>query len=197
MRDTKEKILNEALALFSVKGYDGVSMSDIADVVGIKAASIYKHYSGKEDIFSTIVQRFEEKTGSIFNPTLLNSMDYVNISTEMLIGMIQQTFQIYAEEPFLSKCRKLFMISSFDRPDIGDLYVNYFIVMPMQYQAEIFAIMQKTKVFVEKDTAIMAYHFYTPILILLQKYDYKNMTLEEALKKIEALVTQFAEVYKL
>jgi AcrR family transcriptional regulator len=197
MGDTKEKILNEALALFSVKGYDGVSMSDIADIVGIKAASIYKHYSGKEDIFRAIVQRFEEKTGSIFNPALPASMEYMNISKEMLVVMIQQTFQIYAEEPFLSKCRKLFMISSFHRPEIGDLYAKYFIVMPMQYQAGIFAIIQKTKAFVEKDPAIMAYHFYAPILILLQEYDYKNITLEEALKKIQTLVTQFTEVYGL
>ncbi len=197
MRDTKEKILNEALALFSVKGYDGVSMSDIANAVGIKAASIYKHYSGKEDIFCRIVQSFEEKTGSIFNPVLLDRMEYVNISIEMLIGMIQQTFQIYAEEPFLSRCRKLFIISSFHRPEIGALYTKYLIEIPMQYQSGIFAIIQKTKAIAEKDTAIMAYYFYTPILILLQEYDYKNITMEDALKRIELLVTQFREVYKL
>jgi hypothetical protein len=88
------------------------------------------------------------------------------------------------------------MISSFDRPEIGDLYVKNFIVTPMQYQSGIFTIMQKAKVFVEKDTAIMAYHFYAPILVLLQKYDYKNITMDDALKNIESLVTQFAEVYK-
>lgn len=197
MRDTKEKILNEALDLFSVKGYDGVSMSDIASTVGIKAASIYKHYSGKEDIFHSIVQRFEEKTGNIFNPSILNHTDYVNISTEMLIGMIGQTFRMYAEESFLSKCRKLFMISSFDKQEIGDIYVKYFITMPMQFQAQLFAMLVKEKEIRMKDTSIMAYHFYTPILILLQEYDYGTVTLNEALAKIEALVTQFVEVYQL
>lgn len=197
MRNTKEQILNEALSLFSSKGYDGVSMSDIADIVGIKASSIYKHYSGKNDIFRTIVQKFEEKTESIFNPALMENMEYINISKEMLIKMIQQTFQIYAEEPFLSKCRKLFMISSFDRPEIGDLYTKYFIAMPMQYQAGIFTMMQNAKAFTKKDVTIMAYHFYAPILVLLQKYDYKNITMDEALINIELLVTQFTEVYKL
>lgn len=197
MRDTKEKILNESLALFSVRGYDGVSMSDIAANVGIKAASIYKHYSGKEDIFRSIVQRFEEKTEHIFSPSILNHTEYVNISTEMLIGMIQLTFQKYAKEPFLSKCRKLFMISSFDKPEIGDLYVKYLITVPMQYQAELFTVLQKEKNANTKDTSIMAYHFYSPILILLQEYDYRRVTLKEALKKIEAIVTQFVEVYKI
>ncbi|HHV10022.1 MAG TPA: TetR/AcrR family transcriptional regulator [Clostridiales bacterium] len=202
MRDTKERILNEALSLFSVKGYDGVSMSDIAGAVGIKAASIYKHYSGKEDIFHTIVRSFEEKTDSIFHPELLENSQYMDSSPEMLVRLIQHTFQLYASDPFLSKCRRLFMISSFGRPETGQLYAKYFITTPLQYQSGIFAAIQKTKASKElyspgKDPFIMAYHFYTPILILLQEYDYKNVTLEKALKQIELLVTQFAEVYGL
>ena len=197
MINTKERILNESLSLFSVKGYDGVSMSEIAAVVGIKAASIYKHYAGKEDIFNSIVQSFEERTESIFNPSLLESSKYMNISPELLIGMIKQTFQIYVSDPFLSKCRKLFMISSFGRPEIGDVYAKYFITLPMQYQAGLFAAIQNSNSSMARDTTIMAYHFYAPILILLQKFDYGNITMEEALGQIDLLVTQFVEVYGL
>ncbi len=195
MRDTKDKILNEALSLFSVKGYDGASMNDIASAVGIKAASIYKHYSGKEDIFHSIVLLFEEKTKNIFDPALLNNAEYMTISKETLIAIIQQTFRLYAEDPYLSKCRRLFMISAFHRSEIRDLYVKFFIELPMKYQSELFATMQKSNSLTKKDTSIMAYHFYTPILILLQEYDYKKITLEKALNKIELLVTQFTEVY--
>lgn len=197
MNDTREKILSEALALFSVNGFDGVSMSDIADTVGIKAASIYKHYTGKEDIFNSIVQRFKDKTDSIFNPELLNNTDYVNISMEMLVGMIQRTFQIYAEDPFLSKCRRLFMLSAFNRPEIGKLYAENFILLPIQYQEGIFEMLQRKNGLTSINVSVMAYHFYTPILILLQEYDYKSITMEEALKKIEMFVAQFKEVYNL
>ena len=47
---TKEKILDAALTLFAENGYDGTSVEQIANVVGIKAPSLYKHYKGKEDI---------------------------------------------------------------------------------------------------------------------------------------------------
>ena len=197
MRDTKEIIWKESLALFSMKGYDGVSMSDIADAVGIKAASIYKHYSGKEEIFNRIVACFEEKTEIVFNPVMLAEQEFTEISVEVLVAMIRQTFQIYASDPFLSQCRKLFMISSFARPQIGTLYTKYFIEQPMKYQAEIFRRIYKGKDLAEKDTNCMAYHFYTPILILLQEYDYRSMSMEDALERIEALVKQFAEVYNL
>lgn len=51
---TKQEILEHALALFMKQGYEGASMSDIAAATGIKKASLYAHYSGKEEIFSAV-----------------------------------------------------------------------------------------------------------------------------------------------
>jgi len=48
--DTKSKIFNTALRLFAIRGVENVSMREIADAVGIKAASIYNHYENKEEI---------------------------------------------------------------------------------------------------------------------------------------------------
>ena len=52
---TKERILSQALTLFAQKGYEAVSVEEIAAAVGIKAPSLYKHYKGKRDIFDHIV----------------------------------------------------------------------------------------------------------------------------------------------
>jgi len=51
---TKQEILEHALTLFMTKGYEGASMSDLAAATGIKKASLYAHYSGKEEIFSAV-----------------------------------------------------------------------------------------------------------------------------------------------
>ena len=51
---TKQLILDHALALFTDKGYEGASMDDIARAVGIRKASLYAHFDGKERIFSAI-----------------------------------------------------------------------------------------------------------------------------------------------
>ena len=45
--DTKRRILEEALTLFSEKGYANVYVADIAERVGIKAPSLYKHFQSK------------------------------------------------------------------------------------------------------------------------------------------------------
>ena len=49
-QDTKTLIFNTALRLFATGGVENVSMRDIATAVGIKAASIYNHYTNKEQI---------------------------------------------------------------------------------------------------------------------------------------------------
>ncbi len=51
---TKQKILDNALALFMEKGYEGASMSDIAAATGIRKASLYAHFDRKQDIFQAI-----------------------------------------------------------------------------------------------------------------------------------------------
>ena len=51
---TKQLILDHALALFTDKGYEGASMDDIARAVGIRKASLYAHFDGKESIFRAI-----------------------------------------------------------------------------------------------------------------------------------------------
>lgn len=50
----KHQILEESLALFANQGYFGTSMDDIAKAVGIKKASLYSHFPGKESIFKTV-----------------------------------------------------------------------------------------------------------------------------------------------
>ena len=69
---TKERIADEALTLFSTRGYKGTSVKNIAAAVGIKDSSLYKHFKSKKDIFDTIV-------------------------TEMQNRMVQQQFQL---DPF-------------------------------------------------------------------------------------------------
>ena len=53
---TKQTILIKALELFMEKGYEGASMQDIADATGIRKASVYAHFQGKESIFFAVFE---------------------------------------------------------------------------------------------------------------------------------------------
>ena len=87
--DTKKKILDVALTLFSEKGYGNVYVGQIAEGVGIKAPSLYKHYKSKQDIFDAILEEMRNRynqhtsllniTGSDFQS---DSKFYNNISED-------------------------------------------------------------------------------------------------------------------
>lgn len=57
----RERILYTAIELFSQRGYSHVSMRDLASVVGIKAASIYNHFTNKEAILEEIMLFFRQQ----------------------------------------------------------------------------------------------------------------------------------------
>ena len=54
--NTKDQILEVALDLFSVRGYEATSISQIADAVGLRKASLYSHFANKQDILDTLVE---------------------------------------------------------------------------------------------------------------------------------------------
>ena len=57
-KTTKEKIFDASLDLFSQKGFDAVSVREIAREVGIRESSIYNHYKNKEAILDAIMEYF-------------------------------------------------------------------------------------------------------------------------------------------
>lgn len=59
-RDTKTEIHRVALELFSSRGYEKTSLREIAEHVGITKASLYYHYSSKQDLLRAIIGTFFE-----------------------------------------------------------------------------------------------------------------------------------------
>jgi len=53
----KELIIRKASAMFREKGFPATSMRDLADVVGIEAASLYNHIQSKSEILQEIIYR--------------------------------------------------------------------------------------------------------------------------------------------
>ncbi|KAA1184727.1 TetR/AcrR family transcriptional regulator [Rhizobium tropici] len=57
---TSDEILASARTLIMGGGYNGFSYADIADVVGIRKASIHHHFPSKADLVRTLVIRYRE-----------------------------------------------------------------------------------------------------------------------------------------
>ena len=69
---TKKSIFDNSIKLFTQKGYENVSINDIADSVGIRQSAVYNHFNSKQEILDTIY-------GFYYHHWILNrpSLDYL------------------------------------------------------------------------------------------------------------------------
>jgi AcrR family transcriptional regulator len=57
-RDTKERILEAALKLFSKKGFLGATTKDIAKLAGVAELTLFRHFPSKERLFEGVITRY-------------------------------------------------------------------------------------------------------------------------------------------
>ena len=54
--DGRERIVQEARPLFVARGFNAVSMQQIADAAGVNKATLYHHFRDKEELFLEVVR---------------------------------------------------------------------------------------------------------------------------------------------
>jgi AcrR family transcriptional regulator len=62
---TRERILEVALELFTAKGYDATSMREIAERLNITKPALYYHFDSKEEIVRTLLVDIENQVGEL------------------------------------------------------------------------------------------------------------------------------------
>ncbi|MCG8570149.1 MAG: TetR/AcrR family transcriptional regulator [Spirochaetes bacterium] len=105
--NTKQVIIKKAIHLFSKNGYEGTSMRDIAASVGIKKASLYSHFKGKEEIFFTIYQGILE-TYSHFLKSLIQQTEGESLE-RALTHILRQFIQFYAKEQSMRLWERIYL----------------------------------------------------------------------------------------
>jgi AcrR family transcriptional regulator len=82
---TRERILNVALELFTEKGFDGASLREIAERLGVTKAAIYYHFASKDDILMALHMRLHE-----FGKDALSRMTEEPVTLELWGELLDQ-----------------------------------------------------------------------------------------------------------
>ena len=198
---TKEKILITSLRLFSEKGYNGVSMREIASAVGIKGASIYSHYKGKQDIFEGIFEelekRYEKQAMELKipkEPGIEASNFFKGLDEENLLTMSKSLFDVFVKDEFIVMFRKLLVSEQHKNEMAAKFLKSYYLESPIEYQTHIFEKMQQMGAFEGYDSSVMALHFYSPIYYLICTYDL-GADYNECVTKLREHVISFCKIY--
>ena len=202
-KNTKEIILFESLKLFADKGYDGVTVRDIAAEVGIKQSSLYKHYKSKQEIFDTLVNtmqlRFRDASASFQLPDgELEEMEkkYATGGNEILKKISSEIFHFYLQDPYASQFRKMLSIEKYKNKEIDRIYREVYIDTAISYQAALFDEMIKQGFMRQTNPEVMALQFFAPIFLLLNKYDGIAQKEKEAIEMLEKHIEQFDMIYR-
>lgn len=196
---TREKILETGLELFSIHGYHGVSVRDIAGAVGIRESSLYNHFQGKRAIFDAIVDACLRRAEEYFRTCSLpfsqgdDASVYRNASLEQLQELIAQTFRYFFDDPWNVRFRRLLLISQFADGRCRDIYRRLYQDKCIQVQAYIFSTLMDAGELRREDPATVAAEFHGPLFMLLHTCG----SFEEARPAIRAHVEQFRKNYQI
>lgn len=196
-KNTKEKILEEALKLFAKSGYMGTSMNDIASQLGVTKAALYKHYSSKQEILNSIIERMNqmdrERSKEYEMPE--GEMEeviegYKNIALEKIKQYTKVQFLHWTEEEFSSCFRKMLTLEQYRDPEMSRLYQHYLSEGPLQYMETIFSGIVNNS----EEAKQLAINFYGPIFLLYSIYD-GSENKKDVMKQLEAHVEGFSKHY--
>ena len=198
--NTKQRIMKEALTLFAEKGYNDVYVSDIAQAVGIKAPSLYKHFKSKQEIFDAILEELKRsytQQAAMLNingnNTQIDADIYAEVSESSLMG--KGLFIYFLHEEYTKLFRKMLTLEQFHNAELSELYSRQYFDDPLKYQSDLFALLIGKGIFKEENADIMALHFYSPIYTLLTLCDRHPDRENEALKMLEKHIKQFNVIY--
>ena len=201
--DTKKKILDIALTLFSEKGYGNVYVGQIAEGVGIKAPSLYKHYKSKRDIFEAILEemrnRYDKEAAHLNitgNDFLIDSKLYNNISEDELVKMGIGLFSFFLHDEYECKFRKMLTIEQFSNKELAELFSHQYFNEPLKYQTGLLQLLIMQGYMKNEDANVMALQFFAPIFLLMTLCDREPQREAEALQILEKHIRQFNRMYK-
>ena len=200
--NTKQQILDAALELFSVQGYEATSISQLAEAVGIRKASLYSHFENKQAILDALIQTTLEQyeKHSIFanadwdNPAF--TRDKENMTPEMAVEIFLGQIRYILHDPQISRARKMLTIEQFQNPQMAALQTKQNYTDVMGYFTGLVRFLIRRGTLADHDPEIMAAQLCLPISMWLALCDREPERETDVMQLMERHIRQFFALYQ-
>ena len=197
--NTKQEILVASLELFSVQGFEATSISQIADAVGIRKASLYSHFESKQAILDALIKDVLEQYGahSIFARTdWEKDAGDLPLTPDAAVQMILGQIRYILHDPSISRARKMLVIEQFQNPELAKLQTKQNYSDVLQYFTGLVKQLIRQGVLAENDPEIMAAQFCLPISVWINLCDREPDREPEVIELVDKHIRQFFKVYQ-
>lgn len=134
MSNTREEILKAALTLFASRGYEAVSVSDIAGELSITKGALYRHFESKQAIFDEILLRMEQSDTNIAedNSVPLEGEES-HAGIHEIISFSKAMLRYWTQDGFARSFRRMITIEQYRSEELMRLYHQYLGQGPVDY----------------------------------------------------------------
>ncbi len=192
--NSKEPLRKAARDLFSVKGYDGTGVDEIAESIGMKGPTIYKYFKNKEDLLKAVVDCAEDEYNEGLGAT--DDLPEKIHTGKALKGYALKSLNFTLENDTAKKMRRLITMEQFRNETLANQTTRHQLIYLLDVYVPIFEKMMERKEMVKGDARIIALEFISPITIMLQLIDREPGKKKEALRTIEKHIDMFLERYE-
>lgn len=169
-KGTKEQIMDAAIDLFSRKGYDAVSIREIARTVGIRESSIYNHYKGKEDIMDSIVEFFMAELSRADPNDLPLEVMLEKYGAEGYMNVAGRAYLERINQPRIEKIWRLISIELYRIEKIRVFFKTTMMEFPLQFWEQTFRKMMELGYIRQYDARVLAAEFFNYCIFLFFDY---------------------------
>ena len=202
--DTRQRILDKALELFSAKGYDAVGVAEIAKAVGIKAPSLYNHFPSKQAIFDALVEnttaQYEKDTDAIdihVQDVRQDVSTFSQITEDALAEKVRQLFVYSLHDDTIRQFRKMMTLEQFRAPELAAYYSQRYVDRMAAYHAALFRTLIAHGEMQNQDPDTLAMMYVSPVITLLGVCDREPQREAECLAKLDAHVRLFFRTFSI
>ena len=195
----KQEILEASLELFSVQGFEATSISQIANAVGIRKASLYSHFENKQAILDALVKEVLEQYGthSIFVRTdWEKDADNLPLTPDEAVRMIQGQIRYILHDPYISKARKMLVIEQFQNLTLAKLQTKQTYSDVMKYFTGLINCLIRKGVLTDDNPEIMAAQLCLPISMWINLCDREPDREIEVMELVGKHIRQFFRLYQ-
>lgn len=197
--NTKQEILEVALDLFSVQGFEATSVSQIADAVGIRKASLYSHFQNKQAILDALVN---EVLGQYVKHSVLAGTDWekendnLPMMPDEAVQMIQEQIRYILHDPYISRARKMLVIEQYRNPFLAKLQTKQNYSDVLKYFTRLVKQLIRQGILAEDDPEIMAAQLCLPVSVWINLCDREPEREEEVMILVDRHIRQFFRIYQ-
>ena len=191
--ETKERILEAALEMFSQKGYAGTNIRELSASLGLVKSGVYKHYESKEAIWNALLDQMIAYYADHFGSA--DHLPPVPDSLEELTRLTMHMVDITVHDEKIIMTRKVLTLEQYRDVRARELATKHFLTGLTEMFTRIFTGMMDKGLIRRDDPAMLAFAYTSPISALIHLCDREPDKTEDAIRKIEAFSRHFITVY--